>query len=81
MKTKDVTPKEYSKWYGCSLQYIGKCVRAGKVLPYVESIKKWSRFYLLVVPEDLNAETFEEIYKTKAALRIKLPHEKNQPCL
>lgn len=64
MITKDIQPKEYAKWYGCSLQYIGKCIRNGVELPYVLSIKKWSRFYLLVVPESLNAASFTEL-KTK----------------
>lgn len=59
--TKDVTPKQYAKWYGCTLQNITKQIRKNKELPYVITIKKFSRFYLLEVPNHLNTDSFEKI--------------------
>lgn len=61
MATKDITPKQYAKWYGCSYQYIQKCIAAQKPLPHVLKIKEWSRFYTLEVPETLNADSFKEV--------------------
>lgn len=60
MKTKDIEPSKYAIWYGCSLQYVTKQLRAGKKLPHVIRVKKFSRFYLLEVPQNMNAETFKE---------------------
>lgn len=59
--TKDITPKQYANWYGCSLNNITKHLRKGNSLPHVITIKRWSRFYLLEVPKSLNAKTFLEI--------------------
>lgn len=53
MKTVDITPKDYAKWRGCTLQNVTKHLRAGNELPHVIDIKRYSRFYLLVVPEGL----------------------------
>jgi hypothetical protein len=61
METKDITPIQYAKWYGCSLANITKHLRKGNSLPYVITIKRWSRFYLLEVPKSLNAKSFSEI--------------------
>jgi len=60
MQTKDITPKQYAKWKGCTIQNITKHIRAGNELPYVITIKNFSRFYLLEVPHSLNAESFKE---------------------
>lgn len=50
MIKKDMTPAEYAKLAGCSLQNITKHLRKKKPkLPGVISIKKYSRFYLLEV--------------------------------
>lgn len=61
-KTKDITPAQYAKYKGCSLQNITKHIRNGNVLslPYVLKLKNWSRFYLLEVPETLTSATFQE---------------------
>lgn len=52
MNTKYVTPSQYAKWKGCTIQNITKHIRAGNGLPHVLSIKNFSRFYLLEVSED-----------------------------
>lgn len=62
-KTKDITPKQYAKWYGCTLQNVTKKIRDNRYLDGVITIKSFSRFYLLEVNEDMNAETFKEIKK------------------
>lgn len=66
MKTKDITPLQYAKWKGCTLQNITKLIRNNKELPGVITIKKYSRFYLLEVPENMTAATFEKICKAVA---------------
>jgi len=60
-KTKDITPKQYAKWYGCTLQNVTKKIRQNGHLDGVIRIKSFSRFYLLEVHEGMNAETFKEI--------------------
>lgn len=49
LTTKYLTPFEYSKLRGCSLQNITKHIRNNNLdmLPEVVKIKKYSRFYLL----------------------------------
>jgi len=51
-ETKEITPTEYAKYLGCTSQNVSKHIRNNKLeyLPDVISIKKYSRFYLLVVP-------------------------------
>jgi Fic family protein len=49
MKTKDITPTEYAKMRGCTLQNVTKQIRKGKSLPYVIRVKKFGRFYLLEI--------------------------------
>lgn len=58
--TKDITPKQYADFKGCTLQNITKHIRAGNALklPYVIKLKNISRFYLLEVPENLTNDTF-----------------------
>jgi hypothetical protein len=58
--TKDITPKEYAKWAGCTVANISKKIRNGGYLVHVIRIKKWSRFYTLEVPKDLDAKSFIE---------------------
>jgi hypothetical protein len=59
MQTKDITPKQYAKWKGCTIQNITKHIRAGNDLPHVITVKNFSRFYLLEVPQELTAESFK----------------------
>lgn len=59
MKTKRITPEQYAEWYGCTLQNITWHLRKGNVLPHVIKVIKYSRFYLLEVPESLSAKSFE----------------------
>ncbi len=59
MKTKDITPLQYAKWRGQHITNISKHLRKGNPLIHVLRVKKFSRFYLLEVPESLNAESFE----------------------
>jgi hypothetical protein len=53
---KEVTPLQYSKYLGCSVQYIHKLLLRGQIgkLPNVIEVKRYSRFYLLVVPDTLD---------------------------
>jgi hypothetical protein len=54
-KTKEITPYQYARWYGCSPQYIHRLLleENWQKLPKILEIKRYSRFYLLVVPIDL----------------------------
>lgn len=54
-KTKEITPHQYAKYLGCSKANVSKHLRNGKMefLPDVIRVKKYSRFYLLVVSSDL----------------------------
>lgn len=60
VKTKDITPAQYAKYYGCTKQNISKHIRNGNALnlPHVITLKNWSRFYLLEVPNWLTRSTF-----------------------
>ena len=58
METKDITPKQYAEYRGCSVQNIRKYVELGKPLEFVLQIKRWSRFYTFEVPATLSAESF-----------------------
>lgn len=62
MITKDITPLQYSKFRKCTLQNITKHIRNENInaLKYVIRIKNFSRFYLLEVPEWLEAGSFKE---------------------
>jgi len=52
MKTKDITPLQYAKTVGCTLQNVTKHLRKGNHLDGVVKVKKFSRFYVLVVSAD-----------------------------
>lgn len=54
-KTKEITPLQYANYLGCTSQNISKHIRNGKMefLPDVVKIKRYSRFYLLVVSSSL----------------------------
>ncbi|MES2382814.1 MAG: hypothetical protein V4538_17335 [Bacteroidota bacterium] len=55
MATKEITPKQYAEYLGCTTQNVSKHLRKGNMqfLPDVKSVKKYSRFYLLIVRENL----------------------------
>jgi len=59
-KTKDITPAQYARFKGCTLQNVTKHIRAGNALklPYVIRLKNISRFYLLEVPKTLTNDNF-----------------------
>jgi len=57
-KTKDITPLEYAKYRGWTLQNVTKHLRKGNSLHGVIKVKTFSRFYLLEVDQSLNAQSF-----------------------
>jgi len=59
MKTKRITPIQYAQWCGQTLQNITYHLRKGNELPHVIRVIKYSRFYLLEVPDSLSAKSFE----------------------
>jgi len=68
MKTMDITPQQYCDLHilkSRTLQNITKHLRAGNPLPGVISVKKFSRFYLLVVPDDFTTKGYKEFVLTK----------------
>lgn len=62
MKTKDISPITYAKWYGCHKSYIHRLLKNKEIekLPHVIAIKKYSRFYTLKVPHNLTENDFKE---------------------
>lgn len=50
-KTKEITPKQYAEYKKCTVANISKKLRTGVKLENVLEIKKFDRFYVLVVPE------------------------------
>lgn len=65
VKTKDISPITYSKWWGVHKSYVHRLLLEGQLdkLPFVISVKKYSRFYTLEVPETLTENDFVEIKK------------------
>lgn len=57
-KTKEITPLQYANYLGCTSQNVSKHLRNGKMqfLPHVIEVKRYSRFYLLVVSESLSVD-------------------------
>lgn len=53
LKTKDITAMDYAKYRGMSVQMIRRKIKDNKDLVEVISIKRYSRFYTLEVPESL----------------------------
>lgn len=51
----ELTPKQYAKLRGITLQAVTKMIREKGELPGIAEIKKYGRFYLLV-PDGKNAE-------------------------
>lgn len=53
--TKEITPTQYANYLGCTVANVSKHLRNNKMqfLPDVIEVKKYSRFYLLVVDSDL----------------------------
>lgn len=58
-KTKRINAAQYAEWARCSRQNITKHIGKKNDLPHVIRVVKYSRFYLLEVPESLNAQSFE----------------------
>ncbi len=54
-KTKDITAKQYAAYLGCTEANVSKHIRNGKwqFIPDVLRLKRYSRFYLLVVDANL----------------------------
>lgn len=63
MKTKDISPTQYAKWKGCSVQYVHKVLSRGEIekLEFVKQVKKYSRFYTITVPHELTEDSFKII--------------------
>lgn len=55
VKTKQITPEQYASYKGCSVQYIHRLLKSrdmGK-MPEIIEVKRYSRFYVLVVDSTL----------------------------
>lgn len=63
METKQISPIQYAKWYGCTPTYIHRLLLAERLdlLPKVISVTKYSRFYTLEVSKDLTKDGFRKI--------------------
>lgn len=63
MDTKEITPKKYAKWWGCHKSYIQRLLQNEQFdkLPNVIRVKKFGRFYVLEVPNNLSENDFREI--------------------
>lgn len=61
--TKEITPQKYAEWYGCTPQYIHRLLKEERLdlLPQILRVKKYSRFYVLEVPDGLDENSFKEI--------------------
>lgn len=55
MKQKVITPKDYAKERGISLQAVTKSIRTKAALPGISKISKYGRFYLLTVKNEKDA--------------------------
>lgn len=55
INTKEITPLQYSIYLGCTVANVSKHLRNSKLeyLPDVLAVKRYSRFYLLVVDASL----------------------------
>jgi hypothetical protein len=60
-QTKDISPRQYAKWWGHHVSYVHRLLLNEEIskMPFVISVKKYSRFYTLEVPYDLTADSFE----------------------
>lgn len=61
--TKEITPIQYADATDQTLQNVTKHLRHGKELPGVIEIKKYSRFYLLVVDKSMAVNTIQQARK------------------
>jgi hypothetical protein len=63
MEIKEITPEEYAKWWGCHVSYIRRLLLNEQFdkLPNVRRVKKYGRFYVLEVPENLSENSFIDI--------------------
>lgn len=62
-ETKDISPHTYAKWWGHHVSYVHRLLLAGRVndLPGVIEVKKYSRFYTLMVNKGLTKDSFKII--------------------
>lgn len=67
MDTKEITPIQYADYSGYTLQGITKRLRNNQELEQVIEIKKYSRFYILIVPKSMSVNTIEQSRKNMAA--------------
>lgn len=70
MKTMEITAKMYADFAKCSEQNITKHIRNEnwEYLPFVLRVKRFSRFVVLEVPEDLSENAFTESKPLKKPL-------------
>jgi hypothetical protein len=71
-QTKEITAKEYAKISGCTEQNVTKHIRNEKweYLPHVIRIKRFSRFVVLEVPNDLTKDSFKDLMFDKVKDKI-----------
>lgn len=79
-KTKEITPTEYAKWRGVRLAAITKHIRGKnfKNLPYVIEIKKWSKFYIFVVPDFVGLTSYDTIKSNGTLVKSQLGKKKSK---
>jgi hypothetical protein len=70
MKTKEITPIQYAEATGQTLQNVTKHLRNANPLPGVIKVKKYSRFYILIVNKSMNVNTIE---KARANMLARYP--------
>jgi len=63
MPTKEITAAAYAKLKGCTEQNITKHIRNQKweYLPHVIRVKRFSRFVVLEVPDNLGKNSFKDL--------------------
>ncbi len=71
MGTKEITPLQYADYMGMTLQNVTKHIRARNELDHVISIRKYSRFYLLIVDKFLAVKSLE---KARESMLAKYPY-------
>lgn len=68
---KEITPADYAQLYGtrdAKPQYIQRLLKEGTPLPFVKEVKKFGRFYILVVPDDIKKSWFKDLTKNEKKL-------------
>lgn len=57
---KELTPTEYADLAGYTPQHIHKLLKDGIKLKHVKNVKRYGRFYVLEVPDNLSKESFKK---------------------